>query len=360
VSDELIRAVSDLLGESVRDPEPLSYEGARCLVARLTRLDGSTIVVKSWPGTRGPLVRERVVLQTLAETGAADLVPELLAADAEGALLVMSDLRCAPEERLGEILEGEDRERAEAALVAHARALGRLHAATTGATALALAERLSDARPFDESRHVVHDLDAHLAHLPERLRQAGAECPDDVLAEVAAAREILAHPGPHAAVVHGDGTPANCYVRNGTAWLFDWETAAARHALLDGTYARLRYLQSVWAHEIPAHVRWQSGRAYRAELPWADADLAAGEAAACAAWCAGLLARLPRLLETDVRWGRTTMRQRVSTALQRLAEACDDTASMPATGVAARAAHHALCRRWPEDQVTLPVHRAWR
>ena len=361
MSDAVLRAVSDLLGETVRDPAALSYEGARCLVTRLTRPDGSTVVAKSWPAPRGPIVRERVVLEALAATAAADLVPRVVAADADGSLLVTTDLLFAPEERLGEILEGDDRERAEDALLAHARALGRVHAATRGATALALAQRLSDARPFDESRHVVHDLDAHLAHLPERLREAGAG--DDARGlddEIRAARELLAHPGAHIAVAHGDATPANCCVRGGTALLYDWETAAARHALVDGSYARLRYVQSVWAHEIPAHVRWRAARAYRAELPWPDGELDPGETAAGAAWCAGLLAALPRLSGNDVRWGRTTMRQRVATAVERLAELCDETGCMPLTGAAARAAHAGLCRAWPAEHTALPVHRAWR
>ena len=36
---------------------------------------------------------------------------------------------------------------------------------------------------------------------------------DGVEEEVAAARDLLAHPGPHVAIVHGDGTPANAFVR---------------------------------------------------------------------------------------------------------------------------------------------------
>ncbi len=352
-------AVSTLLGVSVRDPVRLSYEGARCPVVRLTLTGGSTVIAKRWTGPRGPLVREREALRAMAQSGAADVVPHILAASEDGSLLVVSDLRFDDHARLGEILEGDDPDHAEAALIAHMKTLGRVHAAGAGAPALALAQRLSAARPFEESHHFVHTLDAQLAALPARLRTAGVG-DIDISDEVAAARETLRHPGALLTITHGDATPANACFHGGRGQLFDWETAGPRNALVDGAYAGLRYLQSVWAHEIPAEVRRRAMTAYRDAVPWSASQLRAAEAAAAAAWTGALLATLPRVAQADVRWGRTTLRQRIATAVLRLAEVCDETAYMPRLAVAAHRAHEALRHTWPSTDCTLPPHRAFR
>ena len=359
MNDGIVREVSDLLGVSARDPEVLSYEGARCPVLRLTLTGGSTVVAKRWSGPRGPLVREREALRALARTAATDVVPRILAASKDGALLVVTDLGFAEADRLGEILEGDDPEHAEIALLAHMKALGALHSAGAGQHALSFAERLSAARPFDESHHLVHTLDSHLAALPRRLRELGAENLE-IDDEIGQAREQLRHPGDLLTITHGDGTPANSCFHHGRAKLFDWETAGPRNALVDGAYARLRYIQSVWAHDIPAAVRHRASDAYRRAVPWSARQLDAAEAAAAAAWCGALLATLPHVAKQDVRWGRTTLRQRIATAVLRLAEVCDETGQLPRVAAAAREAHADARRCWTEEECQLPLHRAWR
>lgn len=65
-------------------------------------------------------------------------------------------------------------------------------------------------------------------------------------------RKSLRVPGPREVLTHGDPTPANAFLADdGEVLLLDVETSAPRHAMVDGAFANLRYLHSVWARALP-------------------------------------------------------------------------------------------------------------
>lgn len=360
---DLQKAVSRLLNEQVIPLERLSYEGGTFLVQRVARPDGTTVVAKWTRAPRGPLVAERAALERISETAAANLVPHVIAGDENATLLVMTDLACTNAERLGTILEGRDPDAAEEGLLAHVRSLAALHVATAGVPAIEMAGRIAASEPYTRSRHAVNHVNKRLETLPERLEEALGSAVD-IADDMEAARAALRDPGPFLAISHGDGTAANSFVRNGRALLIDFETAAARHALIDGAFARQRYLFSVWAKAIPDSVRQRAMTAYRDAviegLPNVDRQsYDSGEAAACAAWTSIILGRLPSAAGADVRFGRTGWRARIVTALVHLSEVCEETHELPRISRAARLLAAKLRRTWPEDETRLPVHQAW-
>lgn len=361
--DPVRRAVGDLLREPVSGGERLSYRGGTFLVARLYRADGTPVVAKWTEVPNGPLVAERASLRALETTAVRDRVPVVIAATEDATLLVMTDLGITDDERLGVLLEGDDPEIAEAGLLAHVEALAALHVATAGAPVRALAANLAAAEPYTRSRHAINHVNDLVELLPERL---AAVLGRDVRIsdELGQVRNAIRSPGPLLALSHGDGTAANSFIRDGRAVLLDFETGAARHALLDGTFARQRYLFSVWAKAFPEDVRRRGMAVYRdrllAGVPGVTRDdYDAGEAAACAAWTAITLGRFAEVRDHDVRFGRTGWRARIVTALDHLCEVSEETGCTPAIGRAARAAAGVLRGKWPDAETHLPLHAAW-
>jgi hypothetical protein len=135
--------------------------------------------------------------------------------------------------------------------------------------------------------------------------------------------------------------------------------------LLDGTYARLRYLHSVWARQVPVDVQKKSAAVYRTELQQGCA--AAGDDTrytraylACAAgWLAGLLVFLPEVRDEDKRWGKSTYRQRIVTALDHFVVLAGELFGFQALAEASEKAAKCLRRSWPQTDCTMQVHRAF-
>jgi hypothetical protein len=197
------------------------------------------------------------------------------------------------------------------------------------------------------SKHLPHSMSKHIA------------------GEVQSARTCLFEPGPFTTITHGDPTVGNVlYTPTHGAKFLDLETAGYRHALLDGSFARLRYLHSVWAHHIPIDLQKQLEATYRAELakgcPQAGDDQAFGVAlvAACAAWLAALCSHLDRVADHDVRWGRATYRQRITAALDHFSAVAGEYRHMPALGDAARDLEKHLRAAWSATELRLPTYPA--
>lgn len=285
-------------------------------VVRLTLDDGSSVVVKErrregvgWGYDRGYLQNEWAALAVLGELGAG-VSPTFVAGDDDAGVLVMSDLgRHEPVEAT--LLDPERGAEAQAALVEHGRALGRLHAATASADVAArfteLRRRLDrsyDARAA-RRRYVSHDLlelweetagfAASLGFTPAS-PAAGADL-DEL-------QRHLDEPGPFLALTNLDASPQNVVLGADRAWIVDFEGAAMRHLSLDACMLRFPFPNyGHWA-VLPEDVRAAMEAAYRRELVAGGVDVAGDDASfaramaiGCAATVVLRIHRLPRIAD---------------------------------------------------------------
>jgi hypothetical protein len=351
----------------------VDYPNAAAVLLRARVLDGPaglppTVIVK-----RGN-VGEGVEMEWAGLAFAAELpevgsfVPRLYGGDAEQRVLVMSDLGGPGVRRVGDLLFEPPGGPAEAALIGTQVRLGRLHAAGFGKQATygqILAGR-SDARA---SRHPVNKLEKQLRDLPQVLAQhLGQPASWRLEQEIKAAAAELFEPSGFTTFTHGDPTVGNLlYSPESPAAgvkLVDFETAGYRHALLDGCFARLRYLFSVWAHHIPVVVQERLLAASRNELvnghPPAGDDTVFSRAlvAASAAWLAAFCSHLERVADADARWGRVSWRQRISAGLEHFVTLADERNQLPVLRDHAQLLLDRLHDAWPASDRRMPTYPA--
>jgi hypothetical protein len=277
---EIVDAAAEALRRVWRVPVDLSlvdvvvdYAGAAAVLLRAELNNAPsgrphTVIVKRSNGPVG-VQMEWAGLAFLAELAPTrNLVPALLASDTTEQLLVMTDLAGDGVQQIGDILFTDlAREPAVEALIAAQAALGRLNAAGIGRQRGCdqIRARLNTAR---QSRHAVNKLDAMLAALPQVLsKYLGRSVSTHVDDEIRAARICLFEPGPFTTITHGDPTVGNLlYSRAHRVKFLDLETVEYRHALIDGSFSRLRYLHSVWAQHIPIDLQRKLEITYRTEL----------------------------------------------------------------------------------------------
>ena len=218
--------------------------------------------------------------------------------------------------------------------------------------------------PTRVSHHRIHDLENALAGFATVLQEFGVRCSGAVHDELKGALHELTRPGPYLAFTHGDATPANAFVSGVRVRLFDWETGGFRHALLDGSFARLRYLHSVWARRIPSSLQRRMLSAYREELLKGFAAAAEpgrfdfAHASCCAAWLAGLCRFLPDVVERDKKFGRSTLRQRIIAGFEHFIALANETDLFPALAEAVGKMATRLRSLWPAEDQALPLYRA--
>jgi len=230
-----------------------------------------------------------------AQAALQSLVPHWYGINSPATVLVMEDLAADPRHLLGNILFGTDATYAEQALVVYNRALGTMHSTTVGQYPAyqQIQARYGAGQP---SRHRIHRILSDVHNLGTLLESTGIAIAPSVYHELRAVMDALRDPGPFFTFTHGDATPANVFVTSAGVRLFDFDTSAFRHALLDGAFARLRYLYSVWARRIPVAVQRRGGDAYRDALATRcaaatdDAVFNRALITGCTAWLAGLCA----------------------------------------------------------------------
>lgn len=304
------------------------------------------------------------------------LTPAFLGGDKTSGVIVLEDLGAAANgAALADVLLGDDAARAENGLIALARTLGRIHAATAG-RASDFARIRNDLAPFDQPELTYLGLPVRdaLRTLPEAFAAAplGLTLPPDLDAEIGQIAESLEHPGPFLVYTHGDPCPANAYLPAGSIGglrLLDWEFGAFRHALLDGVYGRVPFATCSFLGRLPDSLPARMEAIYRTELargvPQAADDTVFFNAVACA--CAfWTLAYWPawHLSEAwahDVQWGRTTIRQRLVHRLETLAATLGELRRLPAVAAFVCAAGVRLRARWAEDDAwaDLPLYPAF-
>ena len=290
----------------------------RCHVTAAAAAAPSTVVVKQAPaGPRqaGLALRNEWAALTFLSRLELDppVSPAFYGGDRSARLLVVEDL--GDGDSLVDALLGSDAAAAETALVAFARALGRMHAASIGRLEVYRRLRLKLGPLGGES---IIDSSALRGRFEATLRGAGVRlgaARDDVERVI----ERISEPGPFLALVHGDACPSNERISGSDVVLLDFATAGLRHALLDGVCGSVPFPSCWCARRLPERLPALMEESYRSELargcPAAadDRTFARAAATACAYWLIETttvaLATLP---SGDSQWGISTIGERLA------------------------------------------------
>jgi hypothetical protein len=250
-------------------PEDLAGSGPATVVrARVVSSSFAlprTLVIKHYPDqpTSGadPFAQEAVSYQLFTALAPDErMCPELLAHDGRARVLVLEDLGRTP--TLEDKLYARDSRAAERALLSWARSLGRLHASTAGREAdfNALLRRLGGPAKTDPGGDEPYDRVP--AVIQERL---GIPAPEEVLAQVATAREQAASAG-FRAFSPVELSPDNNLVTGESVRFLDFEYGRVRSALVDAAHLRLPFASWPDALALPAGMSEAMIAAWRAEV----------------------------------------------------------------------------------------------
>lgn len=344
------RALSAALARPVALARPRLLKAAsRAVVARYDAvgeaLPWPSVVVKFIRDDPATGFGEWAALALLGDLpGAAGVAPAFLAGASAQRVFVMEDL--GPGLALDAALARDPA----AALVALARTMARLHAATPGAEPRF--DALRRALPAAPGPHRSAEAAAWLAARERALAWTAAlglapPAGLDACLEQVAAR--FADPGPWLALTHGDPAPSNAHFAGPAARLLDFEYGAFRHALYD---------LAAWNTLCPlpqpavALMRRVFREALAEALPTAGDDELFDEAwaALCAYRALAMLTWVsPAVLAADrpfvAPW---TARQAVLAAAARLAAAAAPVRALAPVAALAAGLERALAARWPE------------
>jgi Ser/Thr protein kinase RdoA (MazF antagonist) len=323
----------------------------RDYVLRLELADGRSVVLKR-PGDREQAADDDQSFET--ELAALELLsgmpvavaPRLLGADATAGVLLMEDLGQGVS--LADSLLTGKRERAEADLIAYARALGSMHAWT-----------MQRAGAPETHAAIEHDpwwLTA-IANGKEPFLTAAARLglpAEGVASEIDQLTPALRETG-NLGLVHGDPCPDNVLIIDGACRIFDFEMSGWGSVVLDAAYL-LAPFPSCWCFaDLPAEVAAPAVDAYRDTLGAAGIGLGtewdAGVAAALAGWIVARGRSLTEVLDEDFKWGTTTMRPRLLAWLRNFTGRADGRQYLPRLWALIALMHDQLSARWPEVRV---------
>ena len=299
------------------------------------------------------MVTERAGLEFLGDLGLA-IAPALIACDSATKVLVLEDLR--PRVPLYDLLDGaETAADATRGLVAFARALGHLGAATVG---VGCAQAYYDRRRALGSVDPRSDRVGPLADRWEETRAAaaavGVTTSTKVEAEMVGVLEALADPGAFLAFSNGDAGDNNFLVAGDDGRIIDFEFSGYRHALWDA--ACLHVPGPRWI-TIPDPVRTGLQDVYRAALtegiPEAADDRVYGEAMAAAAMTVAIERAAARIAKVDARAPGDGSRAQMIATLESGARAATQHRSLPHLSGWCRALAEALRSRWPDAHEAL-------
>ena len=280
-----------------------------------------------------------------------------LGGDPASGVIVLGDLGRDIPSLVDKLLHGSAQQ-AEAALLAHAIALGRLHAGTVNcrdahaaavhATFPAATVPLAGATWAERARTTIG--------------RFGGAVPD---ADIALISAHLRDPRHWLALLHADPCPDNVLLTEGGATLIDFEFSAPAHALFDAVYARMGFPTCWCAGRIPDDVLARVEGGYRASVASGiqaaadDRHFAAETAIVCTAWLFESLDWLGEAaLQDDRVWGRATTRSRILHYLQAAIRATEQADSLPDVRRLAAEWLARLRTEWPEV-VPLEVYPAF-
>ncbi|VVJ17135.1 Uncharacterised protein [Amycolatopsis camponoti] len=251
-------------------PEDLAGSGPATVVrARVVSSSFAlprTLVIKHYPDQPSsgadPFAQEAVSYQLFTALAPDErMCPELLAHDGRDRVLVLEDLGRTP--TLEDKLYARDSRAAERALLSWARSLGRLHASTAGREAdfNALLRRLGGPAKTDPG-----DGDELGSRVPAVIQERlGIPAPDEVLAQVAAAREQADSAG-FRAFSPVELSPDNNLVTGESVRFLDFEYGCVRSVLVDAAHLRLPFASWPDALALPAGMSEAMIAAWRAEV----------------------------------------------------------------------------------------------
>lgn len=279
-------------------------------------------------------------------------------ADTTRGICLLQDL--GEGETLAAKLTANDPAAATAALLAYARSLGDMHAATKGQTArwtALLAERGAVA---GGAGPLVTPWRLSALAIPAFCRELGVEPPAGLDAEFATVADALDEPGDYLAFTPADCCPDNHFLRGERVVFFDFEGAMMRHALLDAGYFLAPFPTCWCAAALPAGLPERLLAAYRQGFPGGD-DFDDQLTMALTSWLTmGVLARQrANWLEADAPWGLSTMRQQVLALIGSLLARPNLVELLPSLAGALTEVDQRLRARWP-DLAPMPPYPAFR
>ena len=361
--------VGSLLSKRVVELEPIDEHGwKREHVFRARLDDGCTVIVKTgkrWEGQSeyppAGFLADVAGLRFLSEV-APGLAPRFIASRED--VLVLEDV--GDGDSLADVLLGSHAGRARATLAALGTSLGRLHAATIGHE-----DRFDEIRaslpPFENRLGPARFLERVVGGFADVCHDSGVSWGSSEQEDAGLVARTIGDPGPYRAYVHGDPCPDNCRVIDDGVLLLDFEGGRFAHALLDGTYARIRF-PTCWCVNGLAEAQVRAFEdAYRTELRRGcraadDVDAFEREMTLVAAsWMldgvTGMYERVRR--DGDREWGIATLTQRILARLEAFTAMAERSGTVPALARATADLHAALWERWPEAR-ELPPYPAFR
>ena len=275
------------------------------------------------------------------------VAPRLLGADPDAGILLIEDL--GPGTSLADSLLAGDQARAEADLAGYARALGALHAWSTGRPGDLAGLRARYAPGAPQAPAWLGATESGRDALLDVATRLGAPT-GGVAAEISEMTAMLTGTG-YAGLVHGDACPDNVHLADGVCRIFDFETSGWGAVAQDAAYL-LAPFPSCWCFaSLPAVVAAPAVAAYRGCLQDAGVELGRDwDAVTAAALASFVIARgrvLGRALDEDRPWGTTTMRPRLLTWLRTFTETASRAGVLPRLADLAAALHDQLSQRWP-------------
>lgn len=359
-------ALSQAWGQAVvlHDVQAISDEKRRNLILRAIAkgrdLPDRPVILKatrdkdydaaSPAGFDSGLAREWVATAFLTKhLGGERHAPVFLAGDRARGLIVLEDLGAGLASLVGPLLNGPA-EAAAQALLAYARSLGRLHAATLGCND-GHARILKRAFPGAVVRPPVGG-PAWRGNVADKVvALLGGPAPDDEIDAIAAR---MADPGPWLGLAHRDPCPDNVLFAGAEARLLDFEFAGPGHVLLDASYWRMGFPTCWCAGRVPADHVAAMDDVYRRELgaalPAALGDAFDREMAVLlfVRMFASLSWLLEGALKEDSTWGISGNRARLLWHLKAAISGAEQAGVLPGLCAAAARWRADLGARWPE------------
>jgi hypothetical protein len=295
--------------------------------------------------------------------------PAFYGGDVQQGFIILEDM--GEHTSLVEPLLQGDAASASEALIAFARRLGRMHAASVGKEQQyrQIQRQIS---PAWAEMHVTSAESAPQAKAKQVTAFAqictrlGVEPTQAAMQELGSLLQRLAEVGPFRTFLHGDPCPDNVFYRAPQLRLIDFEFSSFGHALKDGLYGRLPFPTCWCANTVPSRIVETMENTYRTELsstcPEAldDQRFTQEACAVAASWVLGSMQwHLETALERDEEWGIAGIRARLLTRMETFLATARSGDQVPALCETHGQLLSELQRRWPEA-TPLPVYPAFR
>lgn len=379
-------------------PQKKSSIVIRCQIKNNTPTLPKTVIVKkvredSHAGAYLPDSEERNAAHLLFNDWAAlelfdrinhplSLLPKFYGGDHDTGTLVMEDLGNDETQSLYPILNGNNREIAEAALINYATALGNMHAQTVGKSDLYNQIRTSlgplpkhnalyetpweSARPY-RATHAEIQIAIQAYHAT--FTQFDAQPHPNVGIEIETiTRQVAEHTGPMLAFCQGDQNGVGGYIiTNNRGRFYDFDCGNFRHALLEGVPYRTTWGGMI---TIPKSLYPQMDKAYQNAFAQGyppisdDAYFYKTILEATAYWnIYYTITRVPQSLRVnpkqpiaqDYQRGPSSIRQQVIAWLETFTSLSEQHGHWPALGESAQTLSKCLRKHWPPEAAHLPT-----